>query len=387
MRALQKIKPDNRFEKLLRKYKKPLSFGGYLVKIIGIIVILLVLLELLSFITVGSYVLFNKGISDRRSEIDVYQDEDWARDYFKELQDSFKTEYYPYVGYRRVPNYEGKYINLDNNSIRKTLFQCGNNSENPVRIFVFGGSTLWGTGARDMGTIPSFLSKTLCESGFAVEVTNFGESGYTNTQEIIKLQLELREGNIPDVVIFYDGVNDVFTSYQNGIAGYPQNVENRRKEFNTRDKFNLNGVFPNVVKVIKIFKGESLISQPLDEKLNLDTAGLYLSNIKIIKSLEDDFNFKSFFYWQPTIYTKPKLSEDEKNKIDKNDVQGESYIQVSNIVKLSKQVNDLTNIFNNQTKTIFIDWAHISEEGNSIVGGEIAIEIIRYLKEEKSIIG
>ena len=47
-------------------------------------------------------------------------------------------------------------------------------------------------------------------------VVNFGESGFVSTQGVIQLILELQSGNIPDLVIFYDGVNDVYAAYQSG---------------------------------------------------------------------------------------------------------------------------------------------------------------------------
>ena len=50
---------------------------------------------------------------------------------------------------------------------------------------------------------------------------------------MMELFLQLREGNIPDLVVFYDGVNDVFSAYQQGKAGIPQNENNREKEFNS----------------------------------------------------------------------------------------------------------------------------------------------------------
>jgi hypothetical protein len=37
---------------------------------------------------------------------------------------------------------------------------------------------------------------------------NFGESGFVSTQSVIQLMQELQSGNIPHLVIYYDGVND-----------------------------------------------------------------------------------------------------------------------------------------------------------------------------------
>lgn len=91
---------------------------------------------------------------------------------------------------------------------------------------------MWGSGARDSFTIPSLLSQILSEHGISIHVVNYGESGFVSTQEVIALMLQLKKGNIPDVVMFYDGVNDTFSAFQHGIAGIPQNEFNRFREFN-----------------------------------------------------------------------------------------------------------------------------------------------------------
>jgi len=379
---MKKVNPNNRFEKLLRRYSKCISRIDYVIKVIGIVAILMIFLELFSLILVSIY---DSGdyIIKKRSSMDVYDNKNWAKDYHREFKESYKVEYYPYTGYRRTPNYEGKYINLDNESIRKTYFQCKDDHKNTIKIFAFGGSTMWGTGARDIGTIPSFLSKYLCEEGINVEVTNFGESAYTSTQEIIRLQLELRKENYPDIVIFYDGVNDVYTSYQSRVAGLPPNNENRIIEFNLRKRFN---IFPNlnraIGRIIRTLYGDSLTNGELNDNLIIETANIYLNNIKVIKALENKYKFKAFFYWQPSLYTKQHLSDDEKNKIYYDKSLNKSRIMVLNLIKSSKQVNDLTGIFNNKKNTIFIDEYHISEEGNSIIAREMSKDILKYIKRK-----
>ena len=70
---------------------------------------------------------------------------------------------------------------------------------------------MWGTGWR--GHEDDFTIRvTCCKGNFSsesmrinVNITNFGESGYVNTQEVIYLFLQLqRKNNIPDIVVFYD---------------------------------------------------------------------------------------------------------------------------------------------------------------------------------------
>lgn len=99
--------------------------------------------------------------------------------------------------------------------------------------------------------------------------------------------------------------------------------------------------------------------------------------------MENEFSFKSFFYWQPIIYTKKYPSYDEKNKIIKDKALEESYIKVLKEIKASKEIIDLTNIFDNKNQTIFIDAYHISEEGNSIIAEKMAKDILIYLNKSQ----
>ena len=194
--------------------------------------------------------------------------------------------------------------------------------------------------------------------------------------------MELKKGNIPDIVIFYEGANDVYSSYQNHDAGLPHNLQNRVEDFNSRNSVNLQNLFPNFRRIINEFFGkQTSFREYSNENLNLETANVYLGNLKIIKSLEEGYNFKSFFYWQPTIYTKKELSYDEENKIERNLILGDDYKDVSELIKTSNEIRDLTQVFNDKENTIFIDWVHISEEGNSIIAKEMSDDLTNYLIE------
>ena len=113
-----------------------------------------------------------------------------------------KVHFEPYYHWKQF-EHVGKYINIDASGVRKTVKDP--NVKGGKKIFMFGGSTLWGHGSPDESTIPSIVQSHL---GDAYEVYNFGEDGFVSTQELNYLLYQLSLGNIPDAVIFYDGVND-----------------------------------------------------------------------------------------------------------------------------------------------------------------------------------
>jgi hypothetical protein len=155
-----------------------------------------------------------------RKWTESFQGEPWAREYTGEFRASTQMEWRPYVLWRRRP-FVGRLINVDGAGLRRT-WDPPHLGEGARSVFALGGSTLWGNGARDEHTIPSELSRLLNDAGRPARVTNFGELGFVSSQNLITLLLELRSGHVPDVVVCYDGVNDVIAALQNKRAGVPQ---------------------------------------------------------------------------------------------------------------------------------------------------------------------
>ena len=93
-------------------------------------------------------------VADPRASSPFYRSEPWAAQYWREFPLSRQTRYRSFVLYRRAP-FKGETINIDQEGIRLTPgADCGPNA---FKVFAFGGSTMWGTGSPDWGTIPSYL--------------------------------------------------------------------------------------------------------------------------------------------------------------------------------------------------------------------------------------
>jgi lysophospholipase L1-like esterase len=120
--------------------------------------------------------------------------------------DAVKVIYSPYILSKRVPC-KAELTNIDRFGRRVTT---GNSTDADAQeIWLFGGSTAWGSGVPDGLTITSGMAQQLNgEFGVNSRVTNFGENSYVSTQELISLIRELQMSDPPDVVVFYDGAND-----------------------------------------------------------------------------------------------------------------------------------------------------------------------------------
>jgi hypothetical protein len=114
-------------------------------------------------------------------------------------------QWHPYVYWRR-PAYDTPTMHVSKEGIRRTVQPYGPDAK--TRIFLFGGSTMWGTGVRDEHTIASLFAQRFAQFGWSdFHVVNYGENAYVATQSLLTLLLELRAGNIPEIVIFYDGIH------------------------------------------------------------------------------------------------------------------------------------------------------------------------------------
>lgn len=78
-----------------------------------------------------------------------------------------------------------------------------------LRVWMYGGSTTFGLGQRDEHTIPSELARVAWDGGYALDVDNRGVPGDAHWEEVQRLAWDLANEAPPDLVVFYDGVNEM----------------------------------------------------------------------------------------------------------------------------------------------------------------------------------
>ena len=249
----------------------------------------------------------------------------WHAGYLEEERASGVVDWWPYVYHRRRP-FDGRYINVDSSGLRHTV-QTVSGAPDTVRVFLFGGSTMFGVSQRDSNTIASVVSSRLAarqsrETTF--HVTNFGQSGYVFTQEVIELLLQLRAGARPDVVVFYDGLNEVSSAVQNGIAGWPMNEDNRARDFDLgRAVYSVNSsdaqASAKLVEAglsrLRIFQRLNLAigrrgsSAVMDDTVAHSIATTYAETARLVEALARQYGFRALYIWQPSLHhTRKRLT-------------------------------------------------------------------------------
>jgi lysophospholipase L1-like esterase len=307
--------------------------------------------------------------------------------------------------YWRLRPYHGTYVNVDNDGIRRTWQSPDSAAAGAAKIFVLGGSTTWGNGSRDLHTIPSELSRLLHERGVQCRVTNFGESGYVSMQELITLELELRKGNIPDLAVFYDGVNDTYSAWQQRRAGIPQNEATRVLEFNMtnpRRRAQRTGILlkeyasnlalrrfaDSIVRRLPGRKPAPPAAQDVpDDVLAQNVVATYRGHMEIVRALAERYDFNYVCFWQPNLFEKKSLSPSEQVQADIMKTEGVFFRKAYDAVRAARidetsdgHFHDISTIFADETQPVYFDFCHMAEEGNHAIASRMIDPVLEALK-------
>ena len=215
--------------------------------------------------------------------------------------------------------------------------------DNTFRVFVVGGSTTFGSGVNDANTIPFLLQKKLDEKNYdqTIEIINAGFSGATSIEEV-KLIKEKLLKFAPDLIIVYDGYNDV-KSY------HGENINPEDSQFSVKN------------------------SSPINWKTNW---------IELCK-FGEAHNFKTIVTLQPFLGIGNKLLTDNEYAMQKgygfSTILDEYYVnyveQLDEINQNCTAAYDLRYVFDTYLGSIYWDYVHVGNSGNEIIA-KIFYEIV-----------
>ena len=310
------------------------------------------------------------------------------RGYWQEHEAARETQWQPYVYFRRKP-YAGQLIHVDANGFRATV--------NPVvsteqrSIWLFGGSTVWGTGVSDAHTLASELAQVLQHAQhqqvLPSQVLNFGETGYVSAQSQLAFMASLRcsDAARPEFAIFVDGVNDVYAALQSGIAGAPQNESNRQAEFNvTRSGAAFAAAMLERLEGIRLLseRVQGIPSAPDVNDLAAQVARNYLAVIAQTRAIAAAQGVHVLFVWQPSIFDKTQPNAEERGVIGSSLLRHRD-LQLATTRALKRLLQSapfadvlvLDTLFDGNSDPIFIDFAHTGAAGNALMARRLAQEL------------
>ncbi|MBN1818301.1 MAG: SGNH/GDSL hydrolase family protein [Sedimentisphaerales bacterium] len=339
---------------------------------------------------------------DWRLSVPQYRDKQWAAQFFSEVsQSNHQTEFAQHVGWIRR-NFHGTYINIDSQGARKTWNQSDRPTNQDKIVFMFGGSTMFGLGARDDRTIASDFSRLLNEKQQeSYFVYNFGQPAYIFFQELIKLIVLLHDGYRPHYVLFYNGANEIYGSYQSGKAGVYLNFEQIRHKVEDEPSSAVGYFYRGFTRTIdssKIYQAIDRLSQQFERNslrekavrysdqqlriLAMEVADDYGKSIQLLQKLSESYGFEYICFMQPLLCLEEEPIEDISLLGDPSRIQDPAFRKLHHYVyeemrtRKFDRVVDISDTLQNRTTPIFYDFCHISEEGEALVAERLYKEFV-----------
>lgn len=363
-------------------------------KILGVIGINIVvigfLIFLLNTLSIAAIQLFNWQKPKQYAQSHLFpnykDDPEAARLHFTEYDNLTKGYYESYYAWRR-PETKGETINIDADGLRRTYESDGSPTKT---IAFFGGSTTWGTGADDFSTIPSFFAKKMSD----YKAINFGETGYVAHQSLNLFLKRYYEGFRPDVVVFYDGVNDVWNKCRRELGPYSHSREYEMRTILKEGSADNPESFAFTIQPLKNFAGkvarvlasrqrsasQSFYDCDEDEAKAEQVARVLLSDWMLMKTLVEGYGGEFIPILQPHAY----VSTTRLDHLELSEALGRQYATVYPKVLelLPKEFSELKANFADLRQALdrddyfYIDWCHLSPNGNEIIAERIS-EIVQ----------
>jgi lysophospholipase L1-like esterase len=337
-------------------------------------------LVLVFLIELGALVLSTQGAKQASNSIrpPYYAQQEWSVTYWREHGAANRKQYHPYTMWRRRP-FDGQTINVDANGFRKTPGTC---TEPSYTVFAFGGSALWGWGSPDSLTIPGYLQRQLRTPATASTcVSNFGEDAYISTQEIMELMQQLQRGKIPDLVVFYHGVNDAINALTAGRAGIYLGEESIRAKLEHGPARLLLAESEAAAALQRLNSRDGLYDTRDLEQLADEVVSVYLENCRIAIGLANEYGFEVAFFWQPVICVGEKTLTDAEQTI--RDRMDETVIRFYQSVyaRIEREAADndalhyLAGVFDDEPTQVWMDPLHVTPVGNQLAAKMIVESI------------
>ena len=263
-----------------------------------------------------------------------------------------------------IGDFDGSFIKIKDGR-RVTV---GSDGLRKQRILVFGGSTVFCAEVPDLLTSSSQLQQLILENDLNFDVLNYGIPGLRieNQFNILKNVQDLGPG---DIVVFYDGVNDLIRVFEEGLNRHKNNSLWRQ----------LNSFAFAVEKRSSLFKHLSIsgyvdnigvANEYLDSGASQYIADNWLKYEELSRELVRKTGADFVHILQPNWLTFKKISESNSEDKRFSDMR---LIQelFKSIASQNSGIIDFSESLNTLKDTPFFDWVHLDEIGNKKIAEEM----------------
>jgi hypothetical protein len=323
--------------------------------------------------------------------IPALADLDYVPQLFTEQFAAESGRFDPYLGWR-LDDVAGQYLNVaDGERASRATSAPGD----PVVVWFFGGSGMYGFGQRDDHTIASEIVALAEADGIPIEAHNFGTPAYVNWQEVLLFSELLTERAPPDLAVFYDGFNDLSMQLVDGPVTEPSHVlasvQQRRAEAtvapeeatssdDVRSWWADHSGTVNLYRRIRarfddppetqLTEAEaSAVPADVDQEgVEAATADLLGRGRELATAVGGSYGTDVAFWLQPSLFTKGAV-DGEVYLIDRSATRTPAWVPVTEALRadLPPDVVDLSDALDGQRDPIFWDTVHTNERGARLI--------------------
>lgn len=272
-------------------------------------------------------------------------------------------------------DFEGKYFSVESGVRRTTDVPPGAS----VTLHLFGGSTLYNSEVPDEHTVASYLQRKLLAAGFGrYRVVNLGVTSVSTNQQVERLGITPLEAG--DIVVFYDGVNDVLQGVLYGNAGDTIYGNDRSRSFGQKLVYRLSKHSMATRYLLTRANANYKIAD-LDQRV-ASSADRYRANLEAAEGIATGSGASFSHFLQPTLYSLARRGGYEKALLTFGFVPAQAeeafvaaYPRFQKVVAARAHRGaadfDLTAAFDELTDPVYLDGWHINHRGNEVVAQRI----------------
>ncbi|HEV2863510.1 MAG TPA: hypothetical protein VGX48_21025 [Pyrinomonadaceae bacterium] len=264
------------------------------------------------------------------------------------------------------------------------------------RVIMLGGSTVWG-GFPLSRSIAGRLEALFHQEGRRnVRVYNWGVPGFVSGQELSLLAHTVSDYR-PDLVIVYDGSNDIYSPYSSDPRpGNPYDWQTQDDPGELHDvtltklaarsslltlafsRFTNNRLDPRRSEGEALRPGAGYGSEDWRQRI----ASVYAGNQRKMCAFARGAGFELAVYLQPLLPFKRPLAPAEESLWNPPEYQshaGDTYRRIRQAMGGADSFNrgagchffDLSDIFLNHDEEVYVDFVHVTNDGNGFIAGHI----------------
>lgn len=268
------------------------------------------------------------------------------------------------VGDYGVGDFNGHYFNVTAGARESIQSNC--NGCPRARVWLVGGSAVFGTGQRDDHTIASELVRRADVDHIALDVVNLGVPGWTLWQEYQGILARLSaDSQRPDMVIVLDGYNDVIATMATSIVT------------------GLDPLKPTTLDSKEVIKtlafDDKFVSQIDGSALGAAMAHRYAGLQRLIAEQLEAIGVHTAFFFQPDALAS-QVQRQAIEVVYAGNLQSRMFPATSQALEeastsLRPGVTDLRHLFDDTEAPVFFDTVHTNEAGASMIAAAIYSQV------------